>query len=41
MDNKLVILYTMKGCPHCVHFKQMLEEKPWLVKDRIKDLILI
>jgi glutaredoxin len=26
MDNKLVILYTMKGCPHCVVFKQMLKD---------------
>lgn len=24
MDNKLVIVYTMKGCPHCVEFKEML-----------------
>jgi glutaredoxin len=26
MDNKLVIVYTMKGCPHCVDFKKMLDE---------------
>jgi glutaredoxin len=24
MDNKLVILYTMKGCPHCVELKEKL-----------------
>ena len=34
MDNKLVILYTMKGCPHCVHFKQMLEENNIKYHDR-------
>lgn len=27
MDNKLVILYTMKGCSHCVEFKKMLSEQ--------------
>lgn len=26
MDNKLVIIYSMKGCPHCVEFKEMLKE---------------
>lgn len=25
MDDKLVIVYTMKGCPHCVVFKEMLK----------------
>jgi len=26
MDNKLVVVYSMKGCPHCVDFKEMLKE---------------
>jgi glutaredoxin len=24
MDNKLVIIYSMKGCPHCTDFKDLL-----------------
>ena len=34
MDNKLVILYTMKGCPHCVDFKKMLKENKIEFHDR-------
>lgn len=26
MNNKLVIVYTMKTCPHCTEFKQMLKD---------------
>ena len=26
MDNKLVIVYTMKGCPQCVVFKELLTQ---------------
>lgn len=26
MDNKLVVVYTMKGCPWCDMFKQRLTE---------------
>ena len=26
MDNKLVIVYTMKGCPHCTDFKDLLTQ---------------
>ena len=24
--DKLLLVYTMKGCPHCVDFKKMLDE---------------
>jgi glutaredoxin len=34
MDNKLVIVYTMKGCPHCVDFKKMLKENEIEFYDR-------
>ena len=34
MDNKLVILYTMKGCPHCTDFKDMLKENEIEFYDR-------
>ena len=34
MDNKLVIIYTMKGCPHCVDFKKMLKENEIEFYDR-------
>lgn len=34
MDNKLVILYTMKGCSHCITFKQMLKDNEIMFYDR-------
>ena len=34
MDNKLVIVYTMKGCPHCVDFKEMLTQNNIQFYDR-------
>jgi glutaredoxin len=24
--DKILLVYTMKGCPHCVDFKKMLDE---------------
>lgn len=27
MKDLNIIVYTMKGCPHCTEFKKMLEEK--------------
>lgn len=32
--DKLVVLYSMKGCPHCVDFKQMLEDNNIVYHDR-------
>ena len=37
MDNKLVILYTMKTCPHCTDFKQMLKDNDIQFYDRDLD----
>jgi glutaredoxin len=34
MDNKLVIVYTMKGCPFCVDFKDMLDSHKIKFYDR-------
>lgn len=34
MDNKLVIIYSMKGCPHCTTFKQMLKDNDIEFYDR-------
>jgi glutaredoxin len=34
MDNKLVIVYTMKGCPHCVDFKELLVQNDIEFYDR-------
>jgi len=34
MDNKLVIVYTMKTCPHCTDFKQMLKDNDIQFYDR-------
>ena len=34
MDNKLVIVYTMKGCPHCTDFKDLLVQNDIEFYDR-------
>ena len=27
MENLTVVVFTMKGCPHCTEFKQLLEDE--------------